>query len=208
MSEEEEEGSGGDGGGEEEQGEEGEKEDEDFESIKSIIDRKKKMKIEALEAEDPFLKADEGEDVMEVDELDWDLKMSPLHYSVFFGHISCIKALLDARADKAKSVVYMNDSGLTIKTYSLLELTVISDQPKAAQLLLQQGVSITHLDDSLETVLHKAARAGKTELVTLFLEWKDPKDPSNKLDINKFSIHFDTPLTLAIDSHYEWKKIF
>jgi len=137
--------------------------------------------------------------------LDWDLKMSPLHYSVFFGHIGCIKALLDAGADKDNQLVYNDGSGDI--SYTLLALSVLTDQHPSAKLLLENGVSINHMDDKYETVLHKACRLLKLDLIILFVEWRDPQDPDNIIDINKFSQSFDTPLTCAIKSKYKDKKL-
>jgi len=131
--------------------------------------------------------------------------MSPLHYAVFFGHIGCIQALFDAGADKGKQLIYINDSGRTIKTYTLLELTVIGNQYNAARLLLEQGLSITHLDDNLETVLHKACLGLKSDLVTLFVEWTDSANADNKIDIDKFTLHFHSSLNYAISAETEKK---
>jgi len=131
------------------------------------------------------------------------MKMSPLHYSVFFGHVGCINALIEAGADKEKQLVYIDDIGTTLKSYTLLELSVLSNQYSSAKMLLEKGVPIDHLDLKLETVLHKATRGLKLDLITLFVEWKDPK---NKIDLNKFTLKFESPLTYAIRFHISDKK--
>lgn len=62
------------------------------------------------------------------------------------------------------------------------------------------------MDDNLETVLHKACSGLKLDLVTLFVEWEDKANAENKLDIDKFTLNFCSPLINAISAPMEEKK--
>jgi septum formation inhibitor MinC len=73
-----------------------ENEDEDFTSIKSIVDQKKKEQQEAAEAADLVLAADKGDDTLDINALEWDLKFSALHFAIFYGWIEVVKVLIDA----------------------------------------------------------------------------------------------------------------
>jgi len=123
--------------------------------------------------------------------------MTALHYAVFFGHVECTNALIDAGAKLEKNLTYVNDSGQTFKTYSLLHLCVLNDQYDTAKILLKKGAKINQKDLSHETVLHKAASSLKLDFLKLFVEYKDK---TNKADINSFNINYKTPLLFALNA--------
>ena len=85
---------------ENEEDEEKEDEDEDFTSIKSMVDQKKKEQQEAAEAADLVLAADKGDDTLDINATEWDLKFSAIQFAIFFGWLDVVKTLMDAEGNR------------------------------------------------------------------------------------------------------------
>jgi ankyrin repeat protein len=177
--------------------EEGDSEmDDDFESIKSQIENKKKQQQQDAEAADPSAKGDSGPDKLDLDETDWDFKMTPLHYAVFFGRLEVAKLLLKAGVKPDRQLHFQGQNGQKIKTYSVLHLALINNQVPMLELLLQEGAPINQLDLQSETVFHKAASLLNLDALVTLVEWTK----GEKVDLNAFTKKGKTALCIAIKS--------
>lgn len=190
------EGSGEGDGDEDGEGDGDEEMDDDFEGIAVMIARKKKQAQEEAEAADPSAKGDEGPDKLDVEDTDWDFKMTAHHYAVFFGKNDCVRLLLENGFKADRQLHFVNsENGTKFKTYTLLHLALINNHIKTLELLLELGAPIGQLDLKSENVLHKAASLLNLDACVILTEWK-----KEKLDINAFGQGSKTALTKAMAS--------
>eukprot|EP01119_Soliformovum_irregulare_P017405 TRINITY_DN516_c0_g1_i3.p1 TRINITY_DN516_c0_g1~~TRINITY_DN516_c0_g1_i3.p1 ORF type:complete len:1681 (+),score=670.06 TRINITY_DN516_c0_g1_i3:13-5055(+) len=166
-------------GGDGEEGDEGEGEDEEdedaFSSLKKILEHKKKEEKKKLEELDPSL--DANANVFEIDAVDWDLKMSALHYAAFFGFSEVAKVLVKAGADVHNPLKYPQTQ------YPVLHLTLINKHADTLTCLLNLGAKIDQLDSEQKTIYFRACEIQDTEFITLLLNYES-KDEQKRCDVN------------------------
>jgi serum/glucocorticoid-regulated kinase 2 len=86
-----------------------------------------------------------------------------LHFSIFFGHLTVVKELLDKNAD-------INNE--TSDGWTPLQLAIHKSQMEVAKLLLRVPQIKVNQVTSKGTALHVAAKSGKLELVSLLLAYR------------------------------------
>lgn len=174
-------------------------EDGEFESIKSLLEAKKRARQQEDEEADPSLKLDEEHDRLDLDATEWDYKLTPLHFAAFFGHTTVVKELLatDFPFDKMRMLQYMcpNNKTEIVKTYSLLSLALLSQRLDTFNALLKLLPQlINQLDKQHENILHKACRMLHLDAIVSIVEYQG----KDKVNLNALSKEWQTPLQLAI----------
>lgn len=158
--------------------------------------------------------ADEPQ-ILDLDAEDWDQLMTPLHYSILFGHVHVVSLLLDAGADanhgwcvKEPNIELVYDVAKVVPIAVLLFGLCDFAPAKSKQilkLLVDHGYEYTKLDGELQNLLHLAALQGSATLLSQLLEvCPDMKEKC----LNVLSLHKQMPLICAIESnHVECVKI-
>jgi len=153
--------------------------------------------------------------VLDLDAEDWDRLMTPLHYSILFGHVHVVSFLLDAGANanhgwcvKEPSIENVDDVAKVV-SIGILLLGLCDCAPvkskQILKLLVDHGYEYTKLDGELQNLLHLAALQGNATLLSQLLEvCPDMKEKC----LNVLSLHKQTPLICAIESnHVECVKL-
>eukprot|EP00927_Polykrikos_kofoidii_P043731 TRINITY_DN37814_c0_g1_i1.p1 TRINITY_DN37814_c0_g1~~TRINITY_DN37814_c0_g1_i1.p1 ORF type:complete len:1871 (-),score=397.34 TRINITY_DN37814_c0_g1_i1:75-5687(-) len=107
-------------------------------------------------------------DKLEVDGVDYDQKMTPLMYAVFFGHIEEACTLLDAQADVTKMLTFERDGSPTAK-HAMLTLACHNGHVGVVQMLLERRAPAHSVDTKGRTPLHHAAQWGEEACVQALL---------------------------------------
>ena len=172
---------------EEEEEEEKEEDDEEIafeDSIKARVDQMKKEQQEKEDSADPTI--DKGDDLLEIDAIDWDYQVTPLQYAAFFGHDEIIEVLIDEGGADIKMLT--QNLGITI-----VMVAIINNHPSTVKLLLQKGYPINHLDKSRRNALHylSSLKHPSIEIAQILIE--------NNVDVNATCDSRVTPLLLALE---------
>ncbi|RKP04376.1 ankyrin repeat-containing domain protein, partial [Thamnocephalis sphaerospora] len=145
-------------------------------------------------------KADEDDDIMEIDIPDWDLQMSAMEHAIFFGHLEVVKVLVEAGADPRRVIKFKasRDRSAAIH-YPLALCMTVRDRARGieiARYLIEKGARATQLNLNHESVFHVAIAGGMIEFVRLFIEL----DPRTLATVNCISSRKVTPLYSAVKS--------
>jgi len=139
-------------------------------------------------------------DPLDIDCADWEVKLSPLQYSVALGHEEAMAALLREGAN-AKKVAVQKDRNLSL---SILELAVIlargrQDLQLAKRVftaLLVAGASSTQVDLEFKTIWHHLAMEPRdASILDAFLA----EDPQKARTIDVLDTNGYTPLARAAE---------
>jgi ankyrin repeat protein len=165
-------------------------EDEDFTSIKSMLEQKKKDEQKALELDDPSLAADPEMDTLDITLTDWDNKFNALQFAVFFGFADVVQTLIEAGAEVNAVVEYDSTS------FTMLHLALLNNSIDVAKVLIARGVSVEKLDTTFDSVLHKAAAVQNLDFIKLIIDTNAKNKGSLRIDaVNNRN---QTALNLAI----------
>ncbi|KAJ3033317.1 hypothetical protein HDV00_006507 [Rhizophlyctis rosea] len=156
-------------------------EDDDYEKVKkpseSTQDEEKTGEEDADEEKE--------DDIIDLSFVDWDFKMSPLHFACFHGHRDVVKVLLEHGATGKQVVKYkigyrgefLNEASYrgTNSSYTTYYLATLAAEPEAGleviRVLAEAKVPIP-LDDTRNTLLHLLVNDEKDDLIlTLLKEW-------------------------------------
>lgn len=115
----------------------------------------------------------ETPDVLDVDEVDWDLGLTPLAFATLCASASTVSTLLKYGADPNKATA-SNAHGH--KQWTPIFFTVIRDDEhvaaKVVRSLLEGGASASLADENLFTVFHYMVETGKVKLAHEVLQFK------------------------------------
>ncbi|PPR01075.1 hypothetical protein CVT24_000396 [Panaeolus cyanescens] len=181
-----------------------EDEDEDEDEDDDDEDRPKKKsagKAEESEEESKEEIPDDEEDqpdIIDINEADWDFGFTALAYSVLYGSIETVDALIVAGADvKAPS------SPKDARPIHPLTLTIIrpdeDEACKVAERLIQAGATSTTANDAMETIFHLMVVSGRTKLVSTILRC----DPNAKTMLDFPALEYQNvifPVVSAINA--------
>ncbi|KAJ3108241.1 hypothetical protein HDU97_001775 [Phlyctochytrium planicorne] len=160
---------------------------------------------------------DDGPDFIDLTKEDWDFSMTPLHYSLLYGHVDMCRLLLQAGANPRRKLRtgatgYRGQSPFTMTTLRLAALCVDEAKIEAlVELLFAYKASLLQINGQVgtyneATTLHSAIRdhgvvPGRA---TLLLEIYSKHAPPNdwKAAVNYIDQNFQSPLALACHSGY------
>ncbi|PRP87864.1 ankyrin repeat protein [Planoprotostelium fungivorum] len=181
---------------EEEEGEDDEGEDGDFESIKSIVDARKKEAAENKE-KNAYDYDKEEEDQLDLEATDWDEGKIPLITAIDFGHFDIAKMLWNALPDKRahfRKLVVQNYQNENIKTPRLLSFVL----KLVGSLFSDEDKNVRH--QLIQSTLSSGHKKLFRVLVDYIKKYKDNKTPiydrdmepliCTAINISKDPLHF------------------
>ncbi|KAJ5078547.1 ankyrin repeat ph and sec7 domain containing protein secg-related [Anaeramoeba ignava] len=169
---------------------EDEKEKEDYQqfSLKKLIEMRIKKTDSQLFGFDPSLEV--VDEKFDVNQEDWDLRMTPLHYAIFFGNIKCIDLLIDkGGADIDKMLNYKQDQRI-VSQYFPLSFALLGKQYEVAQHLLERNVDLLQKDLQGQNILHKICARVDLKFLKIVMDFAK----KNQIELEWVSRNFTTPL--------------
>eukprot|EP00697_Spironema_sp_BW2_P015776 gnl/Spiro4/6750_TR3486_c0_g1_i1.p1 gnl/Spiro4/6750_TR3486_c0_g1~~gnl/Spiro4/6750_TR3486_c0_g1_i1.p1 ORF type:complete len:1979 (+),score=693.93 gnl/Spiro4/6750_TR3486_c0_g1_i1:115-5937(+) len=168
-------------------------------------EREEAKKNEQLEFQQEFL------DKMDLEKDDFDLHMTPLMYSVFFGKDDCVKLLVANGASVTRDLTGASSNSrideATITCYvSLLHMAIQNNHAQVVRTLLELGANTTTPPQNSplfahcqgETSLHKCVRFNRPECASVLLEFA--KANPTKLFVDQLNMQAQSALSLAVQS--------
>ena len=147
----------------------------------------------------------EAEDILDINVPDWDYCFTPLHHSLFFGHVAIAERLIEEGADvtiPAKIPRPPNGAPWWVKNQTLFPIVLCANTDNCvelAKLLISPGIS-SQSDSNHTTALHMAVATKRVDLVKVLLE-NDPKASTVLSHLNKLSELPILPIHTAIFNH-------
>ncbi|GBC03939.1 hypothetical protein RclHR1_05400001, partial [Rhizophagus clarus] len=187
--------------------------DNSFEIIeKSEVERESLIEFEDL-IFDPIDKGSDQDDIIDIDTETWDHSLTALDYAIIFGYVEIVKLLIKAganvqrqiklRARNNLSYPYYHSRASNDLIYYPLGLCLLTQDQKSgleiASLLLKNGASASQINHELNTILHLAAKDGKTQFIKLLLD----EDPKSLQIINSLNLNIESPLSLSVSNNLE-----
>lgn len=176
--------------------------------LKQLLEKRKKL---LAKAEDDEGDEDEDEDEapepaaasgipeMDLDCADWELKLSPLQYSVVLGGKETLEVLL-AEGASAKKVAVHKEKSMSRSTLSLCAsyVTELKEPEQAAglvQRLFESGASSAQVDGTSSTIWHELVKVPQhTKALEVFLQ----ADPNRAKTLDVVNSQGETPLSTAV----------
>ncbi|KXS12930.1 ankyrin [Gonapodya prolifera JEL478] len=185
------------------------KSDESFVDVaKELGESKQKEPFNPFKApaEEPEAEEPPADDIIDIEFEDWDMKMTALHFAIFYGELDLAKLFLQAGASKSKMMTFefnVNSWTKTKGVVSPLVLAMMCPDREAGKrvltYLLEENFPVNQVNHDFYTPLAIAVRHGLTEFVRLLLE----EHPRTKLAVN-FPVHDSgkliSPMKLAVDT--------
>ncbi|CAB4474476.1 ankyrin [Rhizophagus irregularis] len=180
----------------------------EFDNSFEIIDKSEiERELEDL-IFDPIDKENDQDDIIDINTETWDHLLTALDYAIIFGHVEIVKLLVEAGADVQRQIklqvqniynrsFYHNRISTGVIYYPLGLCLLTQDQKSGleiASILLKNGASTSQVNHEFNTILHLAAKEGKTQFIKLLLD----EDPNSLQIINSLNSMVESPLSISV----------
>ncbi|KAJ3047915.1 hypothetical protein HK097_011042 [Rhizophlyctis rosea] len=184
-------------------------EDDDYEKVKKPTKQTSSSGSEGEEPPEDKQEEEPEDDIIDLSFVDWDFKMSPLHFACFHGHAKVVKLLLEYGASGRQMVKYKNmgyrsaflkDGYVPAASYGCYYLATLAveeqDRMDVIEALVEAGVPCLP-DDNRNTLSLQLFTEGREELaLAIWKRW--PELVKSKIDFMNSS--YATVVSVAAEN--------
>ncbi|KAL4261679.1 Ankyrin repeat protein [Pleurotus pulmonarius] len=149
----------------------GDDDDEDKPQTSGKKDDKGNAPVEVTNAAADLPEDEDDLDILKVNEPDWDLAFTPLHYAALYASVPVLDLLIDAQADVTLAT---KANSYDAPAFHPLTLTILRSDVKTASLvaerLIRAGAKSSAADNVYYTIFHWAVAANQIRIVQTILE--------------------------------------
>ncbi|KDQ28734.1 hypothetical protein PLEOSDRAFT_49989 [Pleurotus ostreatus PC15] len=150
---------------------EGEGDDGDKAQASGKKDDKGNTPVEVTNSATDLPEDEDDLDILKINEPDWDLAFTPLHYAALYASVPVLDLLIGAQADVTLAT---KANSYDAPAFHPLTLTIIRSDAKAASLvaerLIRAGAKSSAADNVYYTIFHWAVAANQIRVVQTILE--------------------------------------
>ncbi|KAJ8697585.1 hypothetical protein PTI98_004372 [Pleurotus ostreatus] len=155
----------------EDEDDEGEGDDGDKAQASGKKDDKGNTPVEVTNSATDLPEDEDDLDILKINEPDWDLAFTPLHYAALYASVPVLDLLIGAQADVTLAT---KANSYDAPAFHPLTLTIIRSDAKAASLvaerLIRAGAKSSAADNVYYTIFHWAVAANQIRVVQTILE--------------------------------------